>query len=149
MRICDLQMYIEGLDEDSEFAVSVRAIETGKVFGTSYAIDVDFNEYHELVLGIDVELCLGCKFLQKYDWRKNDAARCVISSPYSILSFGSMRKRRSTVKTVVVLLDAIRNAQLRALENTPRNLRDTENFVSGEDFADAIEQAVDILADIF
>jgi len=149
MRLRDLQSYIDGLDENSEFAILVRAIETGKEFALSYAVAADINEYDELLLCIDVELCLGCKFLQKYDWRKNDAARCVLLQPHPDLSFASMRKRRSTVKSVIPILMAIRNAQMNALENTPINLRDSDNFEAGESAVDALEQAIDILEDIF
>ena len=148
MRLRDLQTYIDVLDEDSSFAISVRSIETGKVFGVSYAIAADISEYDELILSIDVELCRGCFFLQKYDWRRNDAARCVILNPYSDLSFNSMRKRRSAVKSVKVILEAIRNAQLLALENTPRNLHGSNNFVTGETAVDALDEAIDILTDI-
>ena len=37
MRLRDLQTYIDALNEDSEFAIFVRSIETGKDFGLSYA----------------------------------------------------------------------------------------------------------------
>ena len=149
MRLRDLQSYIDGLDEDSEFAVSVRSIETGKNFGLSYAVAADINEYEELILSIDVEMCLGCLFLQKYDWRKNDAARCVILKPYHDLSFDSMQKRRSAIKSISVILAAIRNAQLLALENTPKNFRDSDNFESGEFAVDSLEEAINIINDIF
>ena len=149
MRLRDLQMYIDGLDGDSEFAVNVRAIETGRNIGLSYAVAADINEHDELILDIDVELCLGCTFLQKYDWRKNDAARCVVLNPYHDCSFDSMKKRRSAVKSISVILGAIRNAQLRALENTPKNLRDSGNFEAGEIAVDALEEAIDIIDGIY
>ena len=149
MRLRDLKMYIDGLDEDSEFAIFVRSIETGKGFGLSYAVTADKNEYNELLLSIDIELCLGCPFLLKYDWRKNDAARSAVLPAYSALSFDSMRKRRSTIKSIVDILEAIRYSQLKALENTPYNFRDSDNYEAGEIAADALEQAIDILADIF
>jgi hypothetical protein len=149
VRLSDLRNYIDDLDEDSEFALSVRSIETGKEFGLSYDVVADINEYDELLLSTSVELCLGCPYLLKYDSRKNDAARCVLLHPYSDLSFASMRKRRSTVKSTIAILEAIRNAQLRALENTPRNLRDTDNFEAGEIAADALEEAIDILGDVY
>ena len=148
MRLRDLKMYIDGLDEDSEFAIFVRSIETGKGFGLSYAVTADKNEYNELLLSIDIELCRGCPFLLKHDWRKNDAAGCAALLPYSVLSFGSMRKRRSTVKSVMDILEAIRISQLKALENTPFNFRGSDNYESGEIAVDALEQAIDILADI-
>ena len=149
MRLRDLQMYIDGLDGDSEFAVSVRSIETGRNFALSYAVAADINEYDELVLNIDVEMCLGCAFLQKYDWRKNDAARCVVLKPYHDCSFDSMKKRRSAVKSISAILGAIRNAQLRALENTPKNFRDSDNFEAGETAVDALEEAIDIIDGIY
>ena len=149
MRLRDLQPYIDALDENSEFAVSVRSIETGKGFALSYAVGPGINEYDELVLSIDVELCLGCTFLQKYDWRKNDAARCVIQKPYYGLSFDSMRKRRSALKSVAAILESIRNAQLRALENTPKNFRGTGNYETGNIAIDALDGAIDILKGIF
>jgi len=145
MRLRDLQSYIDGLDEDSEFAIIVRSIETGKMFGQSYAVAADFNEYDELILSIDVELCMGCPFLLKYDWRKNDAARCVVLKPYHDLSFDSMRKRRSAVNSVLAILDAIRNAQLKALENTPKNLQSSEKYETGEFAVEAIEDAISSL----
>ena len=148
MRLRDLQMYIDGLSEDSELAIFVRSIETGKEFGLSYTVAAGISEYDELMLSIDIELCVGCPFLQKYDWKKNDAARCILFLPYTDFSFDSMRKRRSTVKSVMALLEAIRIAQLKALENTPNNFRDSDNFEAGEFAVDALEKAIDILADI-
>ena len=149
MRLRDLQTYIDALNEDSEFAIFVRSIETGKDFGLSYAVDVDINEFGELLLSISIELCGGCPFLQKYDWRKNDAARCVLLHPFSNLSFDSMQKRRSTVKSIVTTLEAIRNAQLKALENTPINFRDSDNYEAGETAADALDEAIDMLTDAY
>jgi hypothetical protein len=148
MLLRDLKMYIDGLSEDSELAIFVRSIETGKEFGLSHAVAADISEYNELMLSIDIELCAGCPFLQKYDRKKNDAARCILFLPYADFSFDTMRKRRLTVKSVMVLLEAIRIAQSKALENTPNNFRDSDNFEAGEFAVDALEQAIDTLADI-
>jgi len=148
MRLRDLKRYIDGLDEGSEFAVVVSAIETEKVFAQSYAVEADISEHDELLLKIDVELCPGCSFLRKYDWRKNDAARCVVADTFSHLSFDSMRKRRTAVKSIVAALRALRDSQLAALENTPHNFRVSDNYELGEAAVDAFEQACDILEEI-
>ena len=149
MRLRDLQPYIDGLDEGSEFGVFVRSIETGKGFGLSYDVVADIGEHGELLLSIGIELCEGCAFLQKHDWRKNDAAGCSLLRPYPDLSFASMRKRRSAVKSVMAVLEAVRNAQLNALEHTPLNFRDSDNYDAGEAAAGALEQAIDALEDVF
>ena len=149
MLIRDLQVYIEHLDDDAELGISAQAIETNKDFALSYAVDPDVNEYGHLILKIDVELCQGCAFLQKYDWRKNDAARCVLPLPFSDLPLKHMQNRRLTVKSVIKLLEAVRRAQLQALENTPRNFRDSDNFEAGEVAVDALEEAIDTLSDIY
>jgi hypothetical protein len=149
MLLRDLKQYIYDLEDDSEFVISVRSIETGKVFALSYAVAADINYFDELQLSIDVEMCLGCPLLKKYDWRKNDAARCVASYPYSLLSFNTMRKRRASVKSVITLLEAIHGAQLNALENTPINFRDSDNFETGDIAADVLEDAIDILKDVY
>ena len=60
-----------------------------------------------------------------------------------------MQKRRSTVKSIVAILEAVRNAQLKALENTPINFRDSDNYEAGETAADALDEAIDMLADAY
>ena len=62
---------------------------------------------------------------------------------------GSMQKRRSAAKSAAALLEAIRSAQLNALENTPRDFRGAGHCETGAIAADALEQAIGILSRIF
>jgi len=62
---------------------------------------------------------------------------------------GSRRKRGTALKAVIALLDDIRNAESRSLGNTPENFRASDSFEAGEFAADALDEAIAILADIY
>jgi hypothetical protein len=63
--------------------------------------------------------------------------------------FNSMRKRRNAVKFITIMLELIRDAQIRALDNTPDNLQYSDKYEAGEIVVEAIEDAIGRLADAF
>jgi len=62
---------------------------------------------------------------------------------------GSRRKRRAAVRSVIALLDDIRNAESKSLDNTPENFRCSDSFEAGELAVDALDEAIAILANIY
>ena len=61
----------------------------------------------------------------------------------------TMRKRRTAVKSVLKSLISFRDAQIKALDNTPENFRDSESFEIGDFAVSAIDDAIAILEDIY
>jgi hypothetical protein len=64
-------------------------------------------------------------------------------------NFGARRKRKTAVKAVIALLDDIRNAECKALDNTPENFQCSENYEAGELAVDALDEAIALLADVY
>ena len=53
------------------------------------------------------------------------------------------------VKFITIMLESIRDAQIRALDNTPENLQYSDKYEAGEIAVEAIEDAIYRLADAF
>ena len=123
-----LQMYINEAADDRDLAVVVRSIETGQILAVTYDLVADISEYGELLLGIAME------------------GDIISTDTLNLPSrFDSMPKRRSAVKFILLTLQAIRDAQMRALDNTPENLRCFEPYALGETAVDAMNAAIDCL----
>ena len=132
MFIHDLLSWVGEADEDREIGIVVRSIETGEELTTTYDIAADISEHGELMLRISIE-----------------GEMISINSLQTISSFNSMRKRRNAVKFVTIMLESIRDAQIRALDNTPDNLQYSDKYEAGEIAVELIEDAIDRLADAF
>jgi len=116
-------------DEDREIGIVVRSIETGEELTATYDIAADISEYGELMLRIQIE-----------------GEMISIDSLQVASRFNSLRKRRNAVKFITIMLGLIRDAQIRALDNTPDNLRCSDKYEVGEIAVEAIEDAIDKLA---
>jgi len=132
MFIHDLLSWAGEADEDREIGIVVRSIETGEGLTTTYDIAADISEYGELMLRISIE-----------------GEMISVDSLQFPSRFNSMRKRRNAVKFITIMLELIRDAQVRALDNTPDNLRYSDKYEAGEIAVEAIEDAIDRLADAF
>ena len=132
MFIHDLLSWASYLDDDLEIGIVVQSIETGETLTTTYDIAADISEYDELLLRISIE-----------------GEMISIDSLQSPQRFNSMRKRRNAVKFIKVMLELIRDAQQSALENTPENLQFSHKYEAGEIAVEAIEEAIDKLADAY
>ena len=132
MFIQDLLSWAGEADEDREIGIVVRSIETGEELTTTYDIAADISEYGELMLRIQIE-----------------GEMISIDSLHVASRFNSMRKRRNAVKFITIMLELIRDAQLRALDNTPENLQYSDKYEAGGIAVEAIEGAVDKLSDAF
>jgi len=130
--IHDLLSWAGEADEDREIGIDVRSIETGEVLATTYDIAADISEYGGLMLRISTE-----------------GEKISIDSLQYTSRFNSMRKRRSAVKFIVIMQELIRDAQMRALDNTPENLQCSIKYEAGESAVEAIEDAIDRLADAY
>jgi hypothetical protein len=128
--IHDLLSWAGQADEDREIGIIVRSIETSENLTTTYDIAADISEYGELMLRISIE-----------------GEMISIDSLQYPQRFNSMRKRRNAVKFIIIMLELIRDAQMRALDNTPDNLRYSDKYEYGEFAVEAIEEAIDKLAD--
>jgi hypothetical protein len=64
-------------------------------------------------------------------------------------NFGTRRKRKIALKTVIARLDDIRNAESRALANTPANFQNSVRFEEGEIAVDTLDEAISALADVY
>ena len=132
MFIHDLLSWAGEADEDREIGIIVQSIETGKNLATTYDIAADISEYDELMLRISIE-----------------GEMISIDSLQYPNRFNSMRKRRNAVKFIICMLEIIRDAQMRALGNTPENLQYSEKYGDGEMAVEAIEDAIYRLADAY
>jgi len=63
--------------------------------------------------------------------------------------YGSRCKRRDTVKSILVCLSAIRDAEQTYLDNMPGNFQCSESFETGENAVDAIDEVIALLADVY
>ena len=68
---------------------------------------------------------------------------------YFEANYGTRRKRRTVVKAVIALLGEIRNAESKALDNTPENFQNNECYEAGEVAVDALDEAIAILTDAY
>jgi len=127
----DLLSWAGEADEDREIGITVRSIETGEELTATYDIAADISEYGELMLRIAIE-----------------GEMISIDSLQVTSRFNSMRKRRNAVKFITIMLELIRDAQIRALDNTPENLQHSDKYEAGEIVVEAIEDAIDRLADV-
>ena len=132
MFIHDLLAWVGEADEDREIGIVVRSIETGENLTATYDIAADISEYGELMLKIAIE-----------------GEMISIDSLQFPNRFNSMRKRRNAVKFIMIMLELIRDAQMRALDNTPENLQYSDKYNVGEMAVEAIEEAIDKLADAY
>jgi len=130
--IHDLLSWVGEADDDQEIGIVVRSIETGEELTTTHDIAADISEYGELMLKISIE-----------------GEMISIDSLQTISRFNSMRKRRNAVNFITIMLESIRDAQIRALDNTPDNLQYSDKYEAGEIAAEAIEDAICRLADAF
>jgi hypothetical protein len=132
MFIHDLLSWAGEADDDREIGIVVRSIETGEELTTTYDIAADISEYGELMLRISIE-----------------GETISIDSLQYPNRFNSMRKRRNAVKFITIMLEVIRDAQMRALDNTPENLQYSQKYEAGEVAVEAIEDAIYRLADAY
>ena len=70
-------------------------------------------------------------------------------SLYFEANYGTRRKRKTLVKAVIALLGDIRNAESKALLNTPENFQNNESYEAGEVAVDALDEAIAILVDAY
>jgi len=61
----------------------------------------------------------------------------------------STKRRRNTVRAVIPQLEQVRDAQEKAIDNTPDNLRSSDNFAVSEERLSSLEQAIEILDGIY
>ena len=65
------------------------------------------------------------------------------------IDFGSRRKRRDSVKIIHRRLAAIRDAEQEYLEKVPENFQCSESFEIGENAVDALDEIIDLLAEVY
>jgi hypothetical protein len=63
--------------------------------------------------------------------------------------YGSRRKRRDAVKSILVSLLAIRNSEQRCLDNLPENFQCTESFEVGECAVETLDEIIALLTDVY
>jgi len=65
------------------------------------------------------------------------------------MGFDTRRRRRYTVLSVLVCLAAVRDAEQRSLDKYPDSLQETDQFEAGEHAVDALDEIIDLLADVY
>lgn len=65
------------------------------------------------------------------------------------LTYNTRRKRRAAIKTILASLSAIRDAELKYLENVPENLQSSESYEAGELAADTLDEVIDSLNEVY
>jgi len=61
----------------------------------------------------------------------------------------SKKKRRKTVRAILLELEQVRDAEERAIENTPDNFRNSDSFAASEENLVLLEEAIEILEGIY
>ena len=59
------------------------------------------------------------------------------------------RRRRAALKRAIAQLASIRDAEQKSLDNVPDSLQCTESYEEGELAVDALDEALDLLAQIY
>jgi len=59
------------------------------------------------------------------------------------------KKRGKTVRGLIDMLEQVKAAEERAMENTPENFRESENFEASEERVSSIDEALDILERLY
>ena len=72
-----------------------------------------------------------------------------MNAQFTDADFADRGKRRKAVKSVIICLSAIRSAEIKCLENVPDNFQGSELYESGECAVDALEEIIDLLADVY
>ena len=67
----------------------------------------------------------------------------------SMVSFPDKKKRRKTIGEIALMLEQVRDAEEQAMENTPENLRGSANFQASSDSVSLMDDALDLLGDIY
>lgn len=65
------------------------------------------------------------------------------------MDYGTRRKRRETIKNILISLSAIRDAEQNYLENVPENFQNSESFEIGEAAVDTLDDIIGLLADVY
>jgi len=73
----------------------------------------------------------------------------LIYNSTTLPDFSNRRSRRSAVNAVIVCLSAVRDAQLRSLENVPLNLQNSDSYELGEHAVDALDEIIDLLSNVY
>ena len=65
------------------------------------------------------------------------------------IDYSARRKRRNAVKSILLHVTAIRDAEQRYLDNVPDNLQSSESFEIGECAVETLDEIIDLLVDIY
>jgi len=71
------------------------------------------------------------------------------SSTPAAADCGTRRKRRDAVRLALDSLAAVRDAELRSLENTPDNFQNSDSFETGQMAVDALDDIIGLLSDVY
>jgi hypothetical protein len=71
------------------------------------------------------------------------------NGPQTVADYGSRRKRRNAVKSILACVSAVRDAEQNYLENVPDNLQNSESFELGESAVDTFEEVISLLAEVY
>ena len=61
----------------------------------------------------------------------------------------SKKKRRNTVRALILQLEQVREAEEESMDNTPENFRKSDNFAASEESLAKLEEAIEILENIY
>jgi len=63
--------------------------------------------------------------------------------------YPTRRQRRAAVKQVISRLSSIRDAEQKSLDNVPENLQGSDSYEAGELAVDALDEILDLLAQVY
>ena len=61
----------------------------------------------------------------------------------------SKKKRRNTVRSLILQLEQVRDAEQESMDNTPENFRMSDNFAASEESLAKLDEAIEILEGIY
>ena len=75
--------------------------------------------------------------------------KTIMNALFTEADFANRGKRRKAVGSIILSLSAIRNAEIECLEKIPDNFQCSELYESGESAVDALDEIIDMLADVY
>ena len=73
----------------------------------------------------------------------------IIKKAAAAIPVFSKKKRRNTIRALILQLEQIRDAEEEAMDNTPENFRKSDSFTASGESPSKLEEAIEILEDIY
>jgi hypothetical protein len=73
----------------------------------------------------------------------------LLKGPYYDTDFGTRKKRKDIVKSILACLSEVRDAEKRFLDKTYDSFRSSDVYETGEEAVGNLDEIIDLLADVY